>query len=159
MGKCCLFGLVGDKIKADMLFGVKENKDSAILLSSQVLPLHILLSPLLIPLPCLLPLHFLLSHLLSHPDLTPLLVSHLLSFGLLSIPPPHPSQFLISLLNSSTCPSSHLLLTFSIPLLTSHYILATFGHLLPPIYFILTFPVVSPLPLFLHIVSSPLLIY
>lgn len=151
-----------DKIKADMLLGWRRTR---ILLCS--CPLKSCLgifswllssSPFIVSFLCIS-----FYRLLSHPHvLTPLLVSHLLSFDLLSIPPPHPSQFLISPFNSSTCPSSHLLLTFSFPLLTSPYILATFGHILPLIYFILTSSTHLLTPLTLLFISShnltPLLI-
>ncbi len=71
----------------------------------------------------------------------------------------YPSHLLIPLssLSHYSTPSSQPLLTFSIPLLTSHYILPTFGHLLPLIYFILTFPVISPLLSHFFFTSSHLL--
>ncbi len=123
----------------------------------QLLPLHILSSRLLIPLPCLLPLHFLLSHLLSHPVSTPLLVSHLLYFGLLSIPPPHPSQFLIVLFNSLISTSLNFLHSFThVSLYFTNFWSSLASHLF---YFDFSCNFSSPFPLFLHIVSSPLLIY
>ncbi len=150
-----------DKIKADMLFGVKENKDSALLLSPQVLPRHLFLSPLLIPLPCLLPLHILLSSFISSScfDSSPCISP---PFFWSSIHPTSSSlsvpYLTIQLLNLSLIsPSLNFLLSFThVSLYFSYFWSSLASHLF---YFDFSHNFSSPLPLFLHIVSPPLLIY
>lgn len=128
---CCLFGLVGDKMKADMLFGVGVgDKDTTLVPSSLVSVTFLSSSP---QHPCLSSLHILLLHL------SPLLIFWLLSLDLPS--PPffcssiHPSLSVLYLSSSSLNSSSPLVCTLIFWLL---YIWSTltsslfdFSHLLP----------------------------
>lgn len=105
MHLCCLFGLVGDKMKVDMLFGGAD-KDSALLLSPQVSSRCLFSPPLLTPIVSPLCISFYLIYPLPSSFDSSLYISpHILSFALLSI---HLSQFLVSLRHHLT---PHLLLS------------------------------------------------
>lgn len=112
---CCLFGLVVDKIKVDTLFGVKENKNSALLLSPQVSSWRLFSPPLLIPLVSLL-ISFHLIYFFSSPfDSFPYISSGFLSFACFVILQLHISSSIVSHLTivlSSVLSFTHIYLEF-----------------------------------------------